>query len=84
MELLLGKDAVYTMVKKLLTTEFELEFNSISPEKRLEEDLHLDSLDMVDLVVNLKDKIIGEIDPAMFKNARTVQDIVDIVYPMWK
>ena len=84
MEFSLGKDAVFTVLKEFLTTEFKFEPDSINLEKRLNEDLQLDSLDMVDLIVNLRDHAGEEIDPALFKNARTVQDLVDSVYPLWK
>jgi acyl carrier protein len=71
-------------VKELLIAEFELDADSIRPEQRLYDDLELDSLDAVDLVVCLKDHIEGKIDPALFKNARTVADVVDILCPLWK
>ena len=80
----LGKDAVFATLKELFVSEFKLEPDSISPEKRLDEDLQLDSLDMVDLTVNLKDSTNGELDPSLFKNACTVKDLVDLVYPLWK
>ena len=84
MEFPLGKDAVFATLKELLITEFMLEPDSISLEKRLDEDLQLDSLDTVDLVVNLRDHTKGEIDPTLFKDAYTVQDMVDLLHPIWK
>ena len=80
----MGKDVVFATLKELFISEFKLEPDSISLEKRIDEDLQLDSLDMVDLVVNLKDSINQEIDPALFKDACTVRDLVDLVYPLWK
>lgn len=65
-------------------TEFELDGDLILPEKRLYDDLDLDSLDAVDLVVSLKEHIEGAIDPALFKNARTVGDVIAILAPIWK
>ena len=82
MEFSLEKDAVFVMLKELLASEFKLKPDLISLEKRLDEDLQLDSLDMVDLVISLKDSTKKEIDPALFKNARTVQDLVDLVFPL--
>ena len=80
----MGKDAVFAALKDLLISEFEFPPDSIKLEKRLTEDLQLDSLDTVDLLVNLKDRINGEIDPALFKDACTVQDMVDLLHPIWK
>jgi len=67
-----------------MASEFEIDDDSISLEKRLYDDLQLDSLDMVDLVLNLKDYTSDKIDPSLFREACTVQDLVDSVYPLWK
>ena len=67
-----------------MISEFELEADLIGLEKRLDDDLNLDSLDMVDLILSLRDHIDEKIDPALFKDACTVQDLVDLVHPLWK
>ena len=68
----------------MLISEFKIAPESIEPHKRLDEDLELDSLDMVDIIIGLKDHTDEKVDPALFKNARTVQDVVDLVHPLWK
>ena len=80
----MGKDVIFEKVKELLISEFKVEPESIRLEKCLDEDLDLDSLDMVDLVISLKDCIGEKIDPSLFKKARTVQDVVDLLLPLWK
>ena len=80
----MDKNAVYIMIKELMISEFELEADSISLEKQLYDDLKLDSLDMVDLILSLKDHTDENIEPTLFKDACTVQDLVDSVYPLWK
>ena len=77
-------DTVFNKLKELMISEFELEADSISLEKRLDDDLELDSLDMVDLILSLRDHIDEKIDPTLFKDACTVQDLVDLVHPLWK
>jgi acyl carrier protein len=67
-------------VKELLISEFKLDPGLICPEKRINEDLELDSLDMVDMIIALSDKTGKKIDPSLFKDACTVQDLVDSVY----
>lgn len=42
-------------------------------------DTDLDSIDAVDMVVNLQKKTGHKIKPETFKAVRTVQDIVDVV-----
>ena len=80
----MDKDTIFLKVKELLVSEFKIDAESISLEKCLEEDLELDSLDAVDLVISLKDYIGEKVDPALFKKARTVQDVIDLLQPLWK
>jgi len=80
----LNKDAIYEKIKELMVSEFKLDADSISLEKHLSNDLQLDSLDIVDLLLRLSDYIGKKIDPAPFKDVRTVQDLVDSVIPLWK
>ena len=81
---IMDSEIIYTKVKELLTSEFEIDAETISREKLLYDELKLDSLDAVDLIINLKDYIGDKVDPALFKNARTVQDVVDLLQPLWK
>jgi len=80
----LDKAVIFEEVKRRLISEFEIDAELISLDKSLSDDLGLDSLDAVDLLICLKDHIGEKVDPAMFKNARTVQDVVDLVHPLWK
>jgi len=80
----LDKEAVFNVIKERLISEFKVASDLIEPDKHLSDDLDLDSLDMVDLIINLQDHIGEKVNPALFKNARTVQDIVDLVQPLWK
>jgi acyl carrier protein len=79
---MLSKNDVYPKLKEILVSQFEIENEAIMPEAKLYDDLDLDSIDAVDLVVSMKEYIPGKIDPALFKNARTVQDVVDILSPL--
>jgi acyl carrier protein len=76
------KDDVYTKLKEILIEEFEIDADAIKPEAHLYMDLDLDSIDAVDMVVKMKEYVQGKIEPTFFKNARTVQDVVDILYPL--
>jgi acyl carrier protein len=75
---------VYEKIKEIMISEFKLNADSISLEKHLHDDLQLDSLDIVDLILSLSDYIGKKIDPTLFKNARTVQNLVKLIYPLWK
>ncbi|MDR0624627.1 MAG: phosphopantetheine-binding protein [Treponema sp.] len=76
------KDDIFLKLKELLVAEFELDPETIKPEASLYTDLDLDSIDAVDMLVRMKEHIEGKIDPVLFKNARTVQDVVDVLYSL--
>jgi acyl carrier protein len=76
------KEEIFQKIKDILHAEFEIDKEAIVPGARLYQDLELDSIDAVDLLVKMKGLIPGKIDPESFKKAATVQDVVDILYPL--
>ena len=58
---------------------FDLEESQLHPEARLYEDLDIDSIDAVDLLIELKKFSAAQINPEDFKEAKTLQDIVNII-----
>ena len=54
----------------------------VLPAARLGEDLDIDSIDAVDLIVQLKPLLGGNLRPEAFKAVRSVQDVVDVVHAM--
>jgi acyl carrier protein len=76
------KEDILQKIREILTEEFEIEKNAVVPDAKLYKDLELDSIDAVDLLVKMKAIIPGKIDPESFKKAVTVQDVVDILYPL--
>ena len=78
----MNKEEILQKMQSILAEEFELQKEAITPDAKLYEDLELDSIDAVDLFVKMKEFIPGKIDPESFKKARTVQDVIDIIYPL--
>jgi acyl carrier protein len=76
------KDDIFQQLKEILSGDFEIDPSLITPDAKLYEELDLDSIDAVDMVVKMKERIPGKIDPALFKTARTVQDIVELLHPL--
>ncbi|MFC3284895.1 acyl carrier protein [Litchfieldella rifensis] len=70
---------IFNHVRKTLVELFDLEANDIKPEARLYEDLDIDSIDAVDLVVELKQFTGRRINPDDFKSVRTIEDVVNAV-----
>ena len=72
-------EEIYQKITAVLEDLFEIDPQQISLESHLYTDLDIDSIDAVDLVIELK-KITGKkIRPDDFKPVRTVQDVVDAV-----
>ncbi|MCR5290034.1 MAG: acyl carrier protein [Treponema sp.] len=77
------KEAIFGKIKETLISVFEIEAGAITPEANLVTDLDLDSIDAVDLIVKMKELIPGKnINPDLFKTVKTVQDVVEVLYPL--
>lgn len=74
------KEEIFAKIQEMLAELFEIEPQEIKPESKLFEELELDSIDAVDLVVKLQKTIGKKIMPEEFKQVRTVQDVVGVVY----
>ena len=75
------KEEIFDKLKAVLSKEFEIEEDKITPAAKLADDLELDSIDSIDLIVKMKDFIPGKVDPAIFKTVKTMQDVVVALYP---
>lgn len=76
------KEEIFLKIKNILNKEFEIDNDSISMETKLYADLELDSIDAVDLLVKMKEYVKDKIEPEQFKKAVTIQDVIDILYPL--
>lgn len=74
------KTELFDHIAQLLTAGFEIEPALIVPGARLHEDLDIDSIDAVDLIVQLKPLLGRNLQPDAFKAVRTMQDVVDVVH----
>ena len=78
----MDKDEIYQRIADILHDTFGIERAIITPQAMLAGDLDIDSIDAVDLVVQLKPLLGGNLRPEAFKAVRTVQDMVDTTYAM--
>lgn len=78
----MSKDDLFAKVRDVLVKDFEIEEDKITPDAKLGEDLDLDSIDAVDLIVKMRQFVGGKIDPELFKTVKTLQNVVDILYPL--
>ena len=73
------REELFKHVKGTLVKEFECEESKIVPEARFYEDLDLDSIDAVDLIVQLRNERNIEVSSEDFKSIRTVGDLLDVL-----
>lgn len=68
---------VFEKVKEILSSQFEVEADSITLETDIVDDLGADSLDLVDMLMSLEDEFsIGEVPDEMVEKIRTVGQLV--------
>lgn len=80
--MLVSREQVVGHVNQTLVDEFEVPVDELTPDKRLREDLELDSLDAVDMIVALEQALKIRVDEEEAKEIRTVGDIYDFVWKM--
>jgi acyl carrier protein len=71
------QDQIYEKLVGILTSTFDIDPERIRPDALLGADLDIDSIDAVDLLVELKQLTGVRLQPEAFKSVRTVQDVVD-------
>ncbi len=76
------REELFDRIARILRDSFEIEAARIVPEARLYEDLDIDSIDAVDLIVQLKPLLGRSLQPEAFKSVRTVGDIVEVLHAL--
>ena len=76
----LTKEEIFGRVRKILVNEFELDPDVISPSAHIIDDLDLDSIDAIDLAVDLEKATGLSLNEEELRAVRLVQDVVDLIY----
>ena len=79
METGISDEDILLRLKGVLHDTFEIDPAKVTPETHLFTDLELDSIDAVDLAIQVQDMTGMRIKPEDFKNVRTVGDVVATV-----
>jgi acyl carrier protein len=79
-----NREEILIAIKTIMVEMFEIEEKAITLEARLYQDLDFDSIDAVDMIVQLKEMTGKTVKPDDFKSARTIGDVVDVVEKMLK
>lgn len=78
----MNKESIYERIASILQETFEIDASRITPDARLYDDLDIDSIDAVDLIVQLKPWVGKRLNADAFKAVRTVQDVVDALHQL--
>lgn len=74
------KSEIFDRIVQILGDAFDIDPATVTPQARLYDDLGIDSIDAVDLIVQLKPLVGRRLQPDAFKSVRTVQDVVDAMH----
>lgn len=77
------REAIFQELQTLLSSMFDIDPAGITLTASLDTDLDIDSIDVVDLMVKLRETTGRRLQAEHFKDARTVQDVVDIVHEIY-
>jgi acyl carrier protein len=76
----MNREKIIQSINKVFVDKFELDPKDLTPEKKIFEDLELDSLDIVDLITGLQHTFqIPLRDNKDLLQIRTLQDVYDLV-----
>lgn len=71
---------VFDKIKEILSSQFDVDADSITQETDIVDDLGADSLDLVDMLMSLEDEFnIGEVPDEMVEKIRTVGQLVTYI-----
>ena len=73
----MNKDSLFLTIRDILVEQFDVEETSVTLDANLYEELEIDSIDAVDLLVQLKEVTGQKIAPESFKEVRTIRDVLD-------
>jgi acyl carrier protein len=74
-----SQDEILERIRQTLVELFELEPAQITPEARLNEDLEIDSIDVVDLMDEVQKHTGRKVTPEDFRAVRTVGDLAAVM-----
>ncbi len=75
----MDKQTLINEINQVMIEGFELQPSQLKPEAKIMEDLELDSLDAIDMLVFLEEKIKIKVDAETFRSVKTLEDVYNVV-----
>jgi acyl carrier protein len=75
-----SQQEITSHINRVLVELFEVDESELAPQTKLYDDLDIDSIDTIDLLIELKKFVGKDIDAQAFRNAQTIGDIGEIIY----
>lgn len=75
----LSSESIFNKIKEVLVEQFEIESDSIVSNAKLYDDLDIDSIDAVNLIIELKSLTGRKIQLEELQEVKTVGDVVQVV-----
>jgi acyl carrier protein len=75
-----SNEEILERIRATLVQQFELDRTSITPEARLLDDLEIDSIDVVDLMDEIRRFTGKKVTAEDFRSVRTVGDLVGVIH----
>ncbi len=75
----MDKNVIIEHVNEVMVEGFELNTDQLHPDAKIVDDLELDSLDAIDMLVYLEEKINIKVDPEKFRTVKTLGDVYNVV-----
>ena len=73
----MDKDEMFARIRDILISQFDVDETTISMDANLYEELEIDSIDAIDLLVQMKEFTGAKIAPETFKDVRTIRDVIN-------
>jgi acyl carrier protein len=73
----MNTEELFSQIRDVLVQQFDVAEADVTMDANLYEELEIDSIDAVDLLVHLKELTGKKIAPEIFREVRTIRDVLD-------
>ncbi len=73
------EEELFERIRNILAEEFDINRDDITLDSNLVEDFGLDSIDAAELIVKFKNYLPPKVDANMFREIRTIRDLIGLL-----